>query len=44
VFAACQALADADRHLVRAGRLSEAGALGDLFELLEGRLATDGPA
>ncbi len=39
VFAACQVLADADRCLVRAGRLREADALGDLFELLEARLA-----
>jgi hypothetical protein len=38
VFGACQALADADRHLVRAGHHAEADALGDLFELLEGRL------
>jgi hypothetical protein len=40
VFDACQALADADRFLVRAGRLAEAGALGDLFELLEDRLTS----
>lgn len=40
VFLACQALADADRVLLRAGRLDEAAALGDLFELLEERLAT----
>ena len=38
VFSACQALADADRCLVRAGRLREAGALADLFQLLEARL------
>ncbi len=38
VFAACQALADADRHLVRAGHHAEADALGDLFERLEARL------
>ena len=38
VFAACQALADADRCLLRAGHLSEARALGDLFELFEERL------
>lgn len=43
VFAACQALADADRHLVRAGRTEEAAALGDLFDLLEDRLAPDRP-
>ena len=43
VFSACQALADADRCLVRAGRPREAGALGDLFELLEARMATDDP-
>jgi hypothetical protein len=39
-FGACQALADADRVLLRSGRLSEAAALGDLFELLEQRLAS----
>jgi hypothetical protein len=38
VFAACQALADADRRLVGVGCVAEAGALGDLFELLEDRL------
>ncbi len=38
VFRACQALADADRCLVGSGHLTEAGALGVLFELLEGRL------
>ena len=38
VFGACQALADADRLLVRTGGRSEASALGDLFELLESRL------
>ncbi len=38
VFSACQALADADRCLVRAGRQREAAALGDLFELLEARM------
>jgi hypothetical protein len=43
VFAACQALADADRHLVRAGRTAEADALGDLFELFEERLAGPQP-
>jgi hypothetical protein len=41
-FAACQALADADRVLVALGEILEAGALGDLFELLEDRLT--GPA
>jgi hypothetical protein len=40
VFIACQALADADRVLCKAGRLAEASALGDLFELFEERLAT----
>jgi hypothetical protein len=40
VFVACQALADADRVLFRAGRFAEAAALGDLFELFEERLAT----
>jgi hypothetical protein len=39
-FDACQALADADRFLVRAGRLAEASALGDLFELFEERLTS----
>jgi hypothetical protein len=37
-FAACQALADADRALLQAGRSAEATALGDLFELFEERL------
>jgi hypothetical protein len=41
-FGACQALADADRVLLRSGRTSEATALGDLFELLEQRLASIG--
>ena len=39
VFGACQALADADRLLLRCGGTREAAALGDLFELLERRLA-----
>jgi hypothetical protein len=39
-FEACQALADADRVLVAVGGMAEAGALGDLFELLEDRLTT----
>lgn len=39
VFAACQALADADRCLIRTGHCREADALGDLFERLESRLA-----
>jgi hypothetical protein len=39
-FGACQALADADRVLLKSGRISEATALGDLFELLEQRLAS----
>jgi hypothetical protein len=43
VFSACQALADADRCLVRAGRRREAGALGDLFALLEARMVVDDP-
>ncbi len=42
VFSACQALADADRCLVRSGRLGEADALGDLFLLLEERLVAEG--
>jgi hypothetical protein len=33
-------LADADRVLLRSGLISEAAALGDLFELLEQRLAS----
>jgi len=37
-FEACQTLADADRVLVAAGATAEAGALGDLFELLEDRM------
>jgi hypothetical protein len=41
-FTLCQALADADRRLVRAGFVEEAGALGDAFELLEDRLVDDG--
>jgi hypothetical protein len=43
VFGACQALADADRHLVRAGCFAEADALGELFQLFEERLAAVGP-
>jgi hypothetical protein len=43
VFAACQALADADRHLARVGCTAEADALGDLFELFEERLAGSQP-
>lgn len=39
VFGACQALADADRLLLKSGAKSEASALGDLFELLEARLS-----
>lgn len=39
VFGACQALADANRLLLRSGGKSEASALGDLFELLEARLS-----
>ena len=41
MFSACQALADADRCLVRTGRLCEADALGDLFLLLEERLVAE---
>ena len=37
-FEACQALADADRFLLRAGEAGTADALGALFELLEERL------
>ncbi len=43
VFAACQALADADRCLVRTGHHREATALGDLFERFESRLAVADP-
>lgn len=43
VFAACQALADADRHLVRVGCTAEADALAELFELFEERLADAQP-
>ncbi len=39
-FGACQALADADRVLLKSGLIAEATALGDLFELLEQRLAS----
>jgi hypothetical protein len=39
-FDACQALADADRFLLRAGEHQAAGALADLFELLEERLTS----
>jgi hypothetical protein len=42
-FEACQALADADRFLLRAGHHEAAGALGDLFELLEERLTSGHP-
>ncbi len=38
VFEACQALADADRLWSGPGGTAEAGALGDLFELLEDRM------
>ncbi len=38
VFEACQALADADRRLVRGGHHEESLALSRLFELLEARL------
>ncbi len=41
-FAACQALADADRVLLRSGGRTEALALGDLFALLEERLVAPG--
>ena len=43
VLAACQVLADAGRCLVRTGRLGEADAVGDLFELLEARLVAGDP-
>ncbi len=39
VFAACQALADADRVLGGAGRDAERSGLAELFELLERRIA-----
>lgn len=41
-FAVCQALADAEPFLRRAGRHPEARGLGDLFELLEDRLTGPG--
>jgi hypothetical protein len=44
VFGACQALADADRVLLRQGGTAEAAALGELFELLEQRLSMVPPA
>ena len=43
VFAACQALADADRELHRRGASECSAALGDLFELLERRLVDRAP-
>ncbi len=43
VFTACQALADADRVLVRFGATREAADLADLFDLLEHRLTTTRP-
>ena len=43
VFAACQALADADRELHRRGSPQVSEALGDLFELLERRLVDRRP-
>ena len=42
-FTACQALADAEPLLRRGGHPDEAGALGDLFGLLEDRLTQSGP-
>jgi hypothetical protein len=39
-FAACQALADAGRVLVRSGGVAEADTLGSLFALLEERLTS----
>ncbi len=44
VFTACQALADADRVLVRSGATREAAVLAELFELLEHRLTAARPA
>ena len=43
-FDACQALADADRCLVRAGHAGEAAALARLFEVLESRLGAPASA
>lgn len=42
-FAACQALADADRILASAGNLFESRAIAELFELMEERLVADRP-
>jgi len=40
-FEACEACAEAERALVRAGRSTEALRVAALFELLEGRLVSD---
>ncbi|MHB1517398.1 MAG: hypothetical protein ACYCVN_05360 [Acidimicrobiales bacterium] len=42
-FAACQALADADRILASAGNLFESRAIAELFELMEERLVAERP-
>ena len=42
-YAACEALAGAERALVRAGRPEPAAALGQLFDLLEQRLVASPP-
>lgn len=39
-FEACEACAEAERALLRAGRASEAARMAALFELIEGRLMT----
>ncbi len=42
VFEVCEAIADAERILLRSGNASEAARLAALFELVESRLVLDG--
>ena len=42
-FDACEACAEAERALLRAGREGEAGRIADLFALLEGRMMVGPP-
>jgi len=42
VFEVCEAIADAERILLRSGNAPEAARLAALFELIESRLAVDG--
>ena len=42
-FEACEVCAEAERALVRSGRLSEAGRLAELFTFIEERLVQSGP-